>query len=137
MSDPEGLNPSLIPIIVPPPTPITVDDLLNSIELVSKKEAEDKLTIENIGTISSDSLKTKLISWAVAVFPNVHEIYRVSIVPPTQCSDGVARSLSDYITFCSGKSISEHVAVLQEKVSNIIVSFANMGSHIAIVVSKV
>ena len=122
------------PVILPP---ISIDDLLQSIELVTKQEAEDKSRLESIGSISSQELKTKLVAWAVAGFPTVYQIHTVTITPPTTCSDGVVRSLTDYISFCSGKTISEHVAVLQEKVSNISISFANMGSHIAIVVSKV
>jgi hypothetical protein len=133
----EQYTPSFINEPAPPPPPITIDDLLQSIEVVQQKESVDKSVLDNIGSISSSDLKTKLIAWAVAGFPNVYEIYQVTIVPPETCSDGVQRSLSDYIFFCSGKTIHEHVAVLQEKVTNITVSFANMGTHISIVVSKV
>lgn len=120
----------------PPPQPITINDLLNAIEVVQQKEVADKALLESIGNISQDSLKTKLITWAVAGFPSAYEIHSITINPPTSCSDGVSRNLVDYILFCSGKSINDHVALLQEKVTNITVSFANMGSHISIVVSK-
>lgn len=127
-------DPNYVP--PPPPPPIGITDLLNSVQVIAQKEADDKILLEGISTIPFDTLRTKLISWAVAGFPNVYEIHQISISPPTICSDGVARTLADYIVFCSGKSISEHVAGLQEKVADIVVSFANMGSYISIVVSK-
>jgi hypothetical protein len=109
---------------------------LNSVEIVKQKEAADKLLLEGIGAISHEDLKTKLLAWASSGFPNAYEIHQLVITPPARCSDGVVRGLSDYITHCSGKCITEHVAVLQSKVTGMNISFANMGSHIAIVVSK-
>ena len=120
----------------PPPAPITIDDLLNSVEVVTQKETQDKAALESIGNMSHDELKTKLLSWATAGFPNVYEVHRVSITPPAICSDGVTRGLADYIVYCSGKTITEHVNLLSSKVTGMVISFANMGTCIAIVVSK-
>lgn len=120
----------------PPPPPISMDDLLNSVQVLQQKEADDKNLLESIGNISQEGLKTKLITWAIAGFPNAYEIHSIAVVPPPQCSDGIYRNLPDYIAFCSGKTIQEHIDSLQQKVANISISFANMGSHISIVVSK-
>lgn len=124
------------PTPFPPPPPISLDDLLAASEMLLKKEAEDKATLEGIGNISHDDLKNKLLSWASAGFPNVYEIHRVTITPPALCSDGVSRDLPTYIEFCSGKTISQHVELLQAKVTGMVISFANMANYIAIVVSK-
>lgn len=124
------------PIVQTPLPPITIDDLLNSTSIIIKKETDDKLALEGIGTIPYDALKTKLLAWAAAGFPNVYEIHRVSIIPPTVCSDGVSRDLPTYIQFCSGKTIQEHVAILQDRVVGMVISFANVGGYISIVVSK-
>jgi hypothetical protein len=48
----------------------------------------------------------------------------------------VTRNLADYITFCSGKSIQEHVAVLQGMLPDIAVAFCYTGASIQIVVSR-
>jgi hypothetical protein len=121
--------------IVPQPL-IAISDLLNSVEVVTKKEQDDKVLLESIGNMSFLELREKLVLWAIAEFPSVYEINKVHILPPTTCSDGVTRGLDDYIAFCSGKTISEHVSILQQKVTGIVVSFANMGTYISIVVSK-
>ena len=120
----------------PPPPPISIDDLISSSEVVKKKEDDDKAILESIGTMSNDALKSKLLTWALAGFPNVYELMKITIAPPTICSDGVVRNLSEYIVFCSGKPIQDHVAALQEKVTGMTISFANMGGYIAIVVTK-
>lgn len=118
------------------PSPITIDDLLTSYELLVKKESEDKVLLDSIGNMSHDELKNKLVSWASLGFPNAHEVHRISINLPSKCSDGVVRDLTSYIEFCSGKTIHQHVASVQQKLSGITVSFANMGGYTAIVVSR-
>lgn len=120
----------------PAPAPISIDELLQSSEVLVKKENDDKALLESIGKMSKAVLKEKLLSWALLNFPNAYELMPITIQPPSKCSDGVTRNLTDYIQFCSGKTIQEHVAVLQEKVTGMTISFANMGSHIAVVVTK-
>ena len=120
----------------PAPAPITLNDILSTVDLIEQKEAADKATLESIGTMTFETLKAKLVQWAKAGFPNAYEIYQVHIVPPTVCSDGTTRDLTEYIQFCSGKAMYEHISILQAKVTGMIISFANMGSYIGIVVSK-
>lgn len=135
MATDEALRPD--PNYVEPPLPpITMDDLITSTQFILKKEADDKLVLEGISNIPQSQLKDKLLEWAIAGFPNVYEIYKIVITPPTICSDGIVRNLPDYIVFCSGKPIYDHVSALQQKVTGISISFANMGTHISIVASK-
>lgn len=129
----DELNP--VPVIIPPP-PISLNDILSSIEVITQKEKDDKALLEGLATMPYDTLKTKLVSWATIGFPNVYEIQRLVITPPPTCSDGASRSLADYIEFCSGKTMQEHVAGLQSRVQDMVITFANMGSYIAVVVSR-
>ena len=124
------------PVILPPPI-ITLNDILSSVEVVTQKEQYDKAALETLATIPYDTLKSKLLTWATSGFPNVYEIYKLTITPPATCSDGVTRDLTSYIQFCSGKTIQEHVASIQTRVQDMTITFANMGSYIAVVVSKV
>jgi hypothetical protein len=125
----------------PPPEPaplptISLQDILNSVELAQAREAADKTKLEAIGTISFDSLRSSLLQWATRGFPNAYVIHEVPMVAPAVCSDGVTRSLTDYIQFCSGKTIAEHVDVLHQRTPDIEVSFAYTGTTILIVVSR-
>lgn len=123
------------PIIVPPPV-ITLDDILSSVEVVKQKENDDKASLESLASVPYDTLKSKLLTWATSGFPNVYELFKLTIVPPSICSDGVTRNLTEYIQFCSGKTMQEHVASIQQRVQDMVISFANMGSYIAVVVSR-
>jgi len=126
---------SLNPLPLEPST-ISLADILNSAEVVTQKEANDKALLESIGTASLEEITNKLIAWATSGFPNAYPLFEISITPPVVCSDGVTRDLSAYIQFCSGKTINQHVQVLQDRMTDIIVSFANIGGSIGIVVSK-
>ena len=123
------------PVILPPPV-ITMNDILSSVEVVVQKEQNDKATLESIATMSFEELKNKLLVWATLGFPNVYEIKKIVITPPTVCSDGVTRGLTEYIEFCSGKTMQDHVIALQQRVQDMTISFANMGTYIGIVVTK-
>jgi hypothetical protein len=119
-----------------PPPPIRLEDILGSQELLVAQETNDRVSLESIGTISYDILKPRLIQWAAGGFRNATTIYEIPMTAPPLCSDGQARSLQDYIQFVSGKSIGDHVAVLQARLPDFVVSYAYSGSFIMIVVSK-
>ena len=119
-----------------PPPPIRMEDILYSTQLLVIQETSDKNLLESIGTISYDVLKPRLIQWAVSGFRNAYTIHEIAISAPPLCSDGQTRSLSDYIEFVSGKTIGDHVAALQARLPDMVVSYAYSGSTIMIVVSK-
>ena len=119
----------------PPPT-ITLADILAATEVVTQKESEDRSRLESIGTMSFDALRTTLIQWAKAGFPNATPIYAVAITPPDTCSDGVKRGLADYLVYLTGKTMTELIAPLQARCPEFVISYATTGPEILIVVSK-
>jgi hypothetical protein len=104
-----------------------------------QKEAADKAALESIGAMTTEGLRMRLVVWGRLGFPNAYTILTFTITRPTVCSDGVERSLGDYIAFCSGKTLSEHIDVLQTKVTpDIQFGFADFGGgSISIVVTRV
>lgn len=132
-TDSSGTPMYMAPISEPLPDILTLDDIMSSHDLVLQKEAADKSVLETIGTQSALSLKPKLIEWVAKGKPPAYPIMDFSVSPPSQCSDGVVRDLTEYIQYCSGKSIHEHVGLLQAKLVGITISFANIGGRITIV----
>lgn len=116
--------------------PITLSDIQSAQEVVLQKEATDKQLLDGIGSPNVDDLRIKLVQWALLGYPNAHKIMELKIVPPPVCSDGQIRGLADYIQFCSGKLIHEHVADLQSDLPDFSVGYVNTGSSVDIVVSK-
>lgn len=131
--DVSGTPMIIAPIPEPLPDILTLDDILSAQELVVQKEANDKVILETIGTQSAVSLKPKLVEWVLKGKPAAFPIMDLSVTPPSRCSDGEVRDLTEYIRFCSGKSIHEHVDALQAKLVGITISFANIGGRITIV----
>jgi hypothetical protein len=125
-----------IAIVPTPPPPITLADILAATEVITQKEAQDKSALESIGTVSFDALRTTLIQWAKNGFPNASPLYAVAVTPPDTCSDGVKRTLSEYVTFVTGKTMAELIAPLQARCPEFVVSFATTGPEILVVVSK-
>lgn len=119
------------------PEILTIADLLNEQTVIRSKEDTDKGLLDAIGNQSIFSLKPTLVEWVLRGCPNAFPILTIEIDVPSQCSDGQVRNLPDYITFCSGKSIDEHVSTIQAKLPDIAVSYANISGSIAIVVSRV
>lgn len=124
-----------MPAPEPVPDFLSLDDILSDHEIVIAKEQADKNVLDQIGSQHVSALKPKLVEWVGRGKPHAYPVMMLSIQPPSKCSDGVERNLPDYITFCSGKSIEEHVGLLQAKLSGMSVSFANIGGQVAIVVS--
>lgn len=119
----------------PPADFLSLDDILSDHSIIVAKEAQDKLVIDQIGSQHVSTLKPILVEWVGRGKPNAYPIMVLNIQPPAKCSDGVTRNLTEYIAFCSGKSIEEHIGMLQAKLSGMSLSFANISGQIAIVVS--
>jgi hypothetical protein len=117
-------------------TTLTLAEIVSATEVIAQKEANDKAALEGIGKIDVETLRAKLIQWAVLGFPNVYPVHEFPLVAPPLCSDGVSRMLGEYITFCSGKTIQEHIAVLQTVLPDITLSFAYTGSSMQVVVTR-
>jgi hypothetical protein len=121
----------------PPPDILTLSDLLSDQSVIVSKEQADKTLLDTIGTQTVSNLRSKLVEWVLKGQPTTFPLLSLNIQPPSCCSDGVSRDLADYIQFCSGKTIQEHVAILQAKLPDITVSFANMCGITTVVVLKV
>lgn len=133
-------TPNMFPILevtsIPPLDILSIDDLVNDNAMILVKEEQDKQSLLSIGVQSPQALRPTLLQWAKQGFPAAYPLLNISIHPPTLCSDGVARTLEEYIMFCSGKSLFEHVQTLQCKLTGMILGFTNMGSYLSVVVSK-
>jgi hypothetical protein len=115
---------------------IRLADILSATEVVLQKEAYDRAVLDTINQITFDMLKTNLIQWATAGFPNAHPIHMMPVSPPELCSDGVRRTLGDYVTFLMGRTIGELIAGLQARCPDFEISYATTGREILIVVTK-
>jgi hypothetical protein len=118
------------------PTTITIDDLMASLEAITKKESDDRLLITNLFNKSIIEIRPKLLTWASLGFPYNYIFFSIDINPPIQCSDGVARSLFNYIEFLTTKNISTHLREFEQKIPGMVLSYSEYFSKIDIHISK-
>jgi hypothetical protein len=135
MTDPVSSENDVQPT-VRPPTPIFLSDVLASVEVIAAAEAAHKDALLSIGAMTTETLRTILVQWAQKGFPNAFVMQTIPIRPPERCSDGVHRSLSEYVSFVTGSTMQALLSGLQARLPDFSVSFASAGTDILIVVSK-
>lgn len=113
------------PLPTPVSTPsilISIDQLIASNATLVATEQGNKQRLEGLDTTL---FLQNLHTWAGAGYPDSFIVYNFSLVMPTKvgnaymCSDGVNRTLWDYVPFCLGYPILTFVANLQMRVSGI------------------
>jgi hypothetical protein len=124
------------PPVPPPPDILTLADIQNEHAVLLEKEQKDGDAVRSLGSMSVLGLKPAFVEWYSRGCPPAYPIYHLPVSPPLRCSDGVVRTLSDYIEFCSGTTLRDQVALFQVKLPDIQVSFANLQGSVALVVSK-
>ena len=120
-----------------PPEILTMADILGEQSVLIAKEQADGATLRSFGTASVLGLKPVFVEWASKGFPDNYPLLTVQVTPPPLCSDGVVRSLPDYIEYCAGQSLSSLIDQLQAKLPDIRVAYANLGGSLAAILSRV
>lgn len=133
------LDASGTPMTPLPPVPdiLTMSDILGDHAILVAKEQADGDAIRSFGTASVLGLKPVFVEWASKGFPDNYPLLTVQVTPPPVCSDGVVRALPDYIEYCSGNPLSHQIGLLQAKLPDIRVSYANLGGSLAAILSRV
>jgi len=122
---------------ITPPDILTMADILGEQSVLIAKEQADGDAIRSFGTASVLGLKPVFVEWASKGFPDNYPLLTVQVTPPPLCSDGVVRSLPDYIVYCAGNPLSHYIGLLQAKLPDIRVSYANLGGSLAAILSRV
>lgn len=132
------LDASGTPMTPLPPVPdiLTMADILGDHAILVAKEQADGDAIRSFGTASVLGLKPVFVEWASKGFPDNYPLLTVQVTPPSVCSDGVVRSLPDYIVFCAGNPLSHYIDLLQAKLPDIRVAYANLGGSLAAILSR-
>jgi hypothetical protein len=98
---------------------ITLDALKETAQARVAKEAADKATLIALFDTAQNDLVNKLQVWAGTGFQQGYIVLSAPIAIPTSCTDGVVRTLFDYVTFLLGSSLDTQVAALQSQVEGV------------------
>ena len=119
---------TLSTLLSPPPSVISLDDLLNNQMVILAKESTDRNTVLSFTNPTSESLKTSLFQWATAGFQGGYVVSTLSLMPPPVCSDGMSRSLPFYMEYLMGKSIGDWLITLGTMTAGMSFTFSHNGS---------
>jgi len=134
---------SSIPPLIPPTSAqstithiATLDELLASHGAQVAKETVDTATLQQLKTVSSDTMRAVLFSWAAAGFPNIYVVLSIPLVLPASCSDGVVRNTYDYIEWLTGATIPDMIAAIQARLKDIEASYSISGTTFRVHVTR-
>lgn len=119
---------TLSTLLSPPPSVISLDDLLNNQMVILAKESTDRNTVLSFTNPTSESLKASLFQWATAGFQPGYVVSTLSLMPPPICSDGMSRGLPFYMEYLMGKSIGEWLSSLSAMTAGMTFTFSHNGS---------
>ena len=112
----------------PPPQPdciLTIDDILSTAEAIQSKEAADRTVLDELINVDTMDLKNRLLTWGSLGCPTAHTLYTLQLNCLERCSDGVSRTLLDYITYLNPTfSIVDTLAVLETRLPGMTLSYS-------------
>jgi len=109
-------------------TIISIDDLINSYQVVESKEATDRAAVLSFTSPSIEGLKPQLYRWASAGFPGGFIVNTLTLVPPRVCSDGVSRTLVFYFEYLLGSSTETWLKGLEAITQGMDFTFSHDGN---------
>lgn len=121
---------------VPTPTVIDISELLASHAVVQAQEVTDRSTLSVLLNETRETLRPQLFEWAAKGFPSIYVIQQFTVTPPSICSDGVARSVYDYVVYLLGQEMGPTIAAIQAVCAGIQISYSFSGNTLRIHASK-
>lgn len=120
----------------PPPMLIDIAELLSSHAGIKQQEITDRSTLSVLLNPSRDSIRTSMFQWAELGFPPIYILQQLTVTPPAVCSDGVSRSLYDYVTYLLGQDMGAINASIQALCVGVLISYSFQGNTVRIHVSR-
>jgi hypothetical protein len=120
----------------PPPMLIDISELLSSHAGIKQQEITDRSTLSILLNLPRDSIRTSIIRWTELGFPPIYILQQLTVTPPAVCSDGVSRSLYDYITYLLGQDMAAINTSIQALCVGVLISYSFQGNTVRIHVSR-
>ena len=112
---------------IPAPLPFSLEDLINSCDVVLAKETTDRASVLNFINMPIDSIKPKLYIWASMGFPSSYMVSTFELTTPATCSDGVRRTHLEYFEYLMNGKINDWLNSMNTKTSGMYFTFSHNG----------
>jgi hypothetical protein len=106
---------------------ITMTQIMSLMETMTQIEANNNNTLRNMNV---NTMLTSMAYWASQGYPATQLVYTFNLQTPIEqagqylCSDGQYRAPWDYIVYCLGYSIADHITNMQSIFGNVELSFS-------------
>jgi hypothetical protein len=115
---------------------VDIAELLASHGATQTQEAVDRSTLSVLLNETRDTLRPQMFEWAAAGFPAIYVVQQFTVSPPAVCSDGVTRSVYDYVVYLLGQEMGATIAAVQALCVGVQISYSFSGNTLRIHVSK-
>lgn len=121
------------------PSVLRLDELLNDYEVLVQQENSFKTYLaDTLLNMNLTTIRPILLQWIASGYPDSYRILTIQVpLPATTCSDGVARNMYEFISFCANMPFTDIMIALQDRLIGIKVGYITEGRTFSIVVSKV
>ncbi len=107
----------------------SIDDLINSQEVIEQQENEDRLKVQSFINPSYEQLKPIFLQWAKQGFPSVYPVNTLKLNAPSTCSDGQSRTFPVYIEYLLNKTMESWLEELSSKANGMKFTFSHSGGN--------
>jgi len=118
---------STAPVEIPAPLPFSIEDLINSVDVILAKETTDRASVLNFVNMPIDSIKPKLYIWASIGFPSSYMVSTFELTAPSNCSDGVRRTHVEYFEYLMNGKMNDWLNSMNAKTSGMYFTFSHNG----------
>jgi hypothetical protein len=108
----------------PPSIVIDMAELLGSRAVIQNQEVTDRATLSVLLNETREVLRPQMFTWAAAGFTPAYIIQQFTVTPPSVCSDGVARSVYDYVVYLLGQDMGVTIAAIQSVCIGVLISYS-------------
>ena len=113
-----------------------IDALVTEHDRLLQKEADDRALVDTIEFPDTEMLRGKLVEWANNGFADGFAIFSITLDVPMICSDGVHRSLFEYIAYLAGVPVGDKMERLTTKLKGMYVQCSYSGNTVTFHVFK-
>lgn len=115
---------------------ITLDQLMSSQTAAIQQETDDRIALAQFVTPNKTTLSLKFMQWVAQGFPAFYVLLTFIVAPPNVCSDGVVRSVYEYVSFLINNDLGVQILMFQNSFKGMQMSYKISGNVLTIHVSK-
>jgi hypothetical protein len=107
-------------------TPIlSIDEILSTAEVIRSREESDRTVLQQLTNVDTLDLKNRLLIWGSLGCPTAHTLYTLQLNYLDRCSDGVSRTVLEYISYLNPTfSIVDTLAALEMRLPGMNLSYS-------------